>query len=85
MDNANVINESAPKRRRGDIAETVRPLTAPEKTFWKDSFLACAQSTLQRHNGKRLADDAAATLCGNFADAAMDVYRSRSINWREPG
>jgi hypothetical protein len=73
----NVINEGAPRRR----GETARPLTSPEKAFWKDAFVACAQSTL-RHNGKHLADDAAATICANFADAAMDAYRARTITWR---
>src|SRR5258708_32362735 len=55
-------------------------LTAPEKAFWKDAFLACAQSTLLRHNGK-LAPETAVELCSKFADAAMDVYRSRII-WK---
>jgi hypothetical protein len=62
-------------------SQTYKPLTAPEKAFWKDAFVACAQSTL-RHNGKHLADDAAATICANFADAAMDAYRARTITWR---
>jgi hypothetical protein len=84
MDNVNVINESAPKRR-GDIEEIARPLTAPEKAFWKDAFLTCAQPTLIRHNGKRMAPELAAELCANFADAAMDAYRSRWIIWRKPG
>jgi hypothetical protein len=83
MDSVNVINESAPKRR-GDIEETARPLTAPEKAFWKDALMARAQSTLLRNNGKRLVPEATADLCANFADAAMDVYRSRVI-WRKPG
>jgi hypothetical protein len=56
-------------------------LTAPEKAFWKDAFLACAHSTLRRHNGK-LAPETAVELCANFADASMDVYRSRVI-WRK--
>lgn len=60
-----------------------KPLTAPEKAFWKDAFTACAHSTLLRHNGKRMAPEAAAILCANFADAAMDAYRSRII-WRKP-
>jgi hypothetical protein len=84
MDNVNLINEIV-KKRRGDIEGTVRPLTAPEKAFWKDAFVACAKSTLQRHNGKRMADDAAAALCADFADAAMDAYRARAVNWRKPG
>ena len=58
-------------------------LTAPEKAFWKDAFLACAQSTLLRHNATRLVPEATAELCANFADAAMDVYRTRII-WRKP-
>jgi hypothetical protein len=63
--------------------KSLKPLTAPEKTFWKDAFVACAHSTLLRHNGKHLAPEAAAVLCANFADAAMDVYRARII-WRKP-
>lgn len=60
-----------------------KPLTAPEKAFWKDAFVACAHSTLLRHNGKRMAPEEAANLCANFADAAMDAYRARVI-WRKP-
>jgi hypothetical protein len=60
-----------------------KQLTAPEKAFWKDSFIACAQSTLLRHNGKRMAPEMAADLCANFADSAMKVYRIRII-WRKP-
>jgi hypothetical protein len=58
-----------------------KPLTAPEKAFWKDAFIACAQSTLLSHNGTT--PESAANLCANFADAAMDVYRDRII-WRKP-
>jgi hypothetical protein len=57
-----------------------KPLTAPEKAFWKDAFLACAKSTLP---GKRLAPDQDASICADFADAAMDAYRSRVI-WKKP-
>lgn len=60
-----------------------KPLTAPEKAFWKDAFVACATSTLLRHNGKRLTPDYAADLCANFADAAMAAYRARII-WGKP-
>jgi len=65
---------------RLDMAtRTPKPLTAPEKAFWKDAFLACAQS------GKRLAPDQATVgLCADFADAAMDAYRARAVNWRRP-
>jgi hypothetical protein len=59
-----------------------KPLTAPEKAFWKDAFLACARSTLLRHNGRRLTPKFAAGLCADFADAAMDEYRTRII-WRK--
>ena len=58
-------------------------LTAPEKAFWKDAFLACAQSTLLRHDGKRLVPNQDAGICADFADAAMNLYRSRVI-WRKP-
>jgi hypothetical protein len=58
-----------------------KPLTPAEKAFWKDAFLACAQSTL---NGKHLAPDQATVgFCADFADAAMDAYRDRVI-WRKP-
>lgn len=60
-----------------------KPLTASEKAFWKDAFLACAHSTLLRHNGTRLTPALAVDLCANFADAAMETYRSRII-WRKP-
>lgn len=60
---------------------THKPLTAPEKAFWKDAFLACAHSTLLRHNGQRMDPGHAAEVCGNFADAAMDALRSRAIRW----
>jgi hypothetical protein len=56
--------------------------TAVERNFWKDAFVACAHSTLLRHNGKRMTPDLAVDLCANFADAAMDAYRSRVI-WRK--
>ena len=79
MDNANVINEIAPKRH-GEFQAPARPLTAPEKAFWKDAFVACANSTLLRDNGR--SPEATADLCANFADAAMDAYRARSITWR---
>lgn len=62
-------------------AKTHKPLTAPEKAFWKDAFVACAQSTLLRHNGTT--PELAANLCANFADAAMAVYRERVI-WGKP-
>jgi hypothetical protein len=58
-----------------------KPLTAPEKAFWKDAFIACAQSTLP---GKRSAPEQDASVCADFADAAMDAYRARSITWRKP-
>jgi hypothetical protein len=61
-------------------SQTHKPLTAPEKAFWKDAFIACAKSTLP---GKRLAPDQDASICADFADAAMDAYRSRII-WRKP-
>jgi len=80
MDNA-VVKEIV-QRRHGEFQAPARPLTNPEKAFWKDAFLACAQSTLLRHNGT--APESVAELCGNFADAAMDAYRSRSITWRQP-
>lgn len=67
----------------GNARISGKPLTASEKAFWKDSFLACARSTLLRHNGKHLAPESAADLCANFADAAMGVYRSRVI-WKKP-
>jgi hypothetical protein len=57
-----------------------RSLTAAEKAFWKDAFIACAKSTLP---GKRLEADQDASICADFADAAMDAYRSRII-WRKP-
>jgi hypothetical protein len=60
-----------------------RPVAPSEKAFWKDAFLACAQSTLLRHNGKRMAPEVAADLCADFADASLDAYRSRII-WRKP-
>jgi hypothetical protein len=73
----NVLEERAMPARNH------KPLTAPEKAFWKDAFLACAHSTLLRHNGKRMAPDLAAE-CANFADAGLDAYRSRII-WRKLG
>jgi hypothetical protein len=63
-------------------SQTHKPLTAPEKAFWKDAFVACAKSILLRDNGS--SPEATADLCANFADAAMDAYRSRSITWRQP-
>jgi hypothetical protein len=63
-------------------SQNPRPLTAPEKAFWKDAFLACARSTLLKHDGVRMVPQDAAEICGSFADAAMDVYRQRSIVWR---
>jgi hypothetical protein len=65
---------------RATPARNHKPLTAPEKAFWKDAFIACAQSTLP---GKRIAPDQDASICADFADAAMDAYRSRII-WRKP-
>ena len=62
-------------------SQTYKPLTNPEKAFWKDAFLACAKSTLP---GKRIAPDQDASICADFADAAMDAYRSRAITWRRP-
>jgi hypothetical protein len=59
------------------------PLTAPEKAFWKDAFLACARSTLSHHNVSRPAPEVASAVCADFADAAMAAYRSRII-WRKP-
>ena len=58
------------------------PLTNPEKAFWKDAFLACAKSALLRDSDS--SPEATADLCADFADAAMDAYRSRSITWRRP-
>jgi hypothetical protein len=62
-------------------SQTHKPLTPAEKAFWKDAFVACANSTLLRDNGS--SPEATADLCANFADAAMDAYRSRII-WRKP-
>jgi hypothetical protein len=60
-----------------------KPLTAPEKAFWKDAFIACAHSTPPHEDGKPPAPDVASALCADFADAAMAAYRSRII-WRKP-
>lgn len=91
MDSVNVINELIVREvtvRNGQLEPQTRnhkPLTTPEKAFWKDAFLACAKSTLLGHNGSA-PDEATADQCANFADAAMDVYRARSIVWgRKPG
>jgi hypothetical protein len=80
MDNADAVKEIV-QRRHGEFQASARPLTNPEKAFWKDAFLACAKSTLLRDNSS--SPEATADLCGNFADAAMDAYRSRSITWRK--
>jgi hypothetical protein len=63
------------------MSTKTHPLTPQEKSFWKDAFLACAHSTLLKHDGDRMAPSDAAAICANFADAAMDVYRERII-WR---
>jgi hypothetical protein len=58
-----------------------KPLTAPEKAFWKDAFLTRARTMLAHQDG--IAPDQAASICADFADAAMDAYRSRII-WAKP-
>jgi len=57
--------------------QTPKPLTAPEKAFWKDAFVACA-ATLHV-----ITTEEAVTICANFADAALKTYRERII-WRKP-
>jgi hypothetical protein len=51
-------------------------LTAGEKSFWKDAFIASASGRL----AALLPEDA--KQCADFADEALRIYRDRII-WRK--
>ena len=59
------------------MTRNTKSITAPEKAFWKDAFVACA-ATLHG-----ITTEEAVTICADFADAALKTYRERII-WRKP-
>lgn len=58
-----------------------RPMSQPERSFWRDAFLAANQSFLLRRGTMR-SPQRAAELAADYADAAVDEYRRR-ITWRQ--
>jgi hypothetical protein len=56
---------------------TKHKTTQPERAFWRDAFLAAEVSTLVRHKTISAAD--LATLSADFADAAIEEYRTRIL------
>lgn len=57
-----------------------RPMSQPERAFWRDAFLA-AQSSFLSRRGTMRSPRRAAALASDYADAAIDEYRKR-ITWR---
>lgn len=60
---------------------TRNPMTQPERTFWRDAFLAAEQAFLTRRGTMRPSSKAA-ELAADYADAAVDEFRKR-VTWRQ--
>jgi hypothetical protein len=53
-------------------------LTQPERAFWRDAFLAVTSQLFAEPRS----NDYAATVAADFADRAVQEYRTR-ILWRD--
>lgn len=65
----------------GMVRDQHRPMSQPERAFWREAFVAANRSFLLRRGTARSPHNAAA-LAADYADAAVDEYRKR-ITWRQ--
>jgi hypothetical protein len=56
---------------------TAHKTTQPERAFWRDAFLAAEVATLGRR--KNISADERAKLAADFADSAVEEYRTRIL------
>lgn len=57
-----------------------KSLTQPERSFWRDVFIALAPDKAVEHIDE--GNDAAVSATADFADKAVAEYRKR-ITWRD--
>lgn len=62
-------------------SRNTKPMTQPERAFWRDAFLAADSAFLIRRGTMR-SPARAAELAADYADAAVEEYRRR-ITWRQ--